>query len=117
MREIKLKTHLITVNVYDEYVVKWCGRLVDVKPLLKNGLPVFVVVGARGRIELNTIDISEIETCAKSVCYPRGKAAIRTDSSRIYIIEEDGTETLMGKVFDTHITQYQQMYDKFEYIS
>ena len=37
----------------------------DVKPLIKNGLPVFVVVGAKGRIELNTLDIELELTKAK----------------------------------------------------
>ena len=30
--------------------------------------------------------------------------------------EENGEETLMGKVFHNHVKQYQQMYDRFEYI-
>ena len=116
MSEVMLKTHLIVTDVHEEYLVKWCGKIVDVQPLLKNDLPVFVVVGSDGRIELNTIDIKSIERCAKSLSHPRGREAITSDCARIYIVEEDGTETLMGKVFHNHVKQYQQMYDRFEYI-
>ena len=116
MSEVMLKTHLIVTDVHEEYFVKWCGKIVDVQPLLKNDLPVFVVVGSDGRIELNTIDIKSIERCAKSLSHPRGREAITSDCARIYIVEKDGTETLMGKVFHNHVKQYQQMYDRFEYI-
>lgn len=111
-----LKTHLIVTDVHEEYFVKWRGKMANVRPLLKNDLPVFIVVGSDGRIELNTIDIKMIERCAKSVSHPRGKEAFTSDCARIYIVEEDGTETLMGKVFHNHVKQYQQMFDKFEYV-
>lgn len=114
--EVKLKTHLIVTDVHEEYFVKWCGKMANVRPLFKNDLPVFVVVGSDGRMELNTIDIKSIERCAKSVSHPRGREAITSDCARIYIVEEDGTETLMGKVFHNHVKQYQQMYDRFEYV-
>ena len=116
MAEVMLKTHLIVTDVHEEYFVKWCGKLANVKPLLKNDLPIFIIIGTDGRMELNTIDIQTIEKCAKSLCHPRGKGAITTDCARIYILEEDETETLMGKVFHNHVIQYQQMYDKFKYI-
>jgi len=116
MQEVMLKTHLIVSDVHEEYFVKWCGKLVDVEPQLKNGMPIFVIVGSDGRIELNTIDIKTIERCAKSLSHPRGKEAITSDCTRIYILEENGAETLMGKVFHNHVKQYQQMFDKFEYI-
>ena len=111
-----LKTHLIVTDVHEEYFVKWCGKMTNVRPLLKNDLPVFIIVGSDGRMELNTIDIKIIERCAKSVSHPRGREAFTSDCARIYIVEEDGTETLMGKVFHNHVKQYQQMYDRFEYI-
>ena len=114
--EVKLKTHLIITDMHDEYFVKWCGKLLDAKPLLKNDLPVFVVVGSRGRIELNTIDIKLIEECAKRMSHPRGREAFTTDSVRIYLQEEDGNEKLMGKVFHNHIKKFSPMYDPFEKI-
>ena len=116
MSEVMLKTHLICTDVHEEYSIKWCGKLLDVKPLIKNGLPIFIVVGSDGRMELNTLDVKMIEKCAKSLSHPRGRESITSDSVRIYIVEEDGTETLMGKVFHNHVRQYQQMFDRFEYI-
>lgn len=116
MSIVNLKTHLICTDVHDEYFVKWCGKLKDAKPFLKSGLPIFIIIGSDGRVELNTIDIKEIERCAKNLCCPRGKESITSDCARIYLLEEDGNERLMGKVFCTHVRQYQQMYDKFEYI-
>lgn len=116
MAEVKLKTHLICTDVHEEYSMKWCGKLMDARPLLKNGLPVFIVVGGNGRAELNTIDIKEIEQCAKNMSRPRGKAAVTTDCVRIYLLEENYNERLMGTLFHQHIRQYQQMFDKFECI-
>lgn len=116
MQEVMLKTHLIVSDVHEEYFVKWCGKLIDVNPLLKNDLPIFVIVGSDGRMEVNSIDIKTIEKCAKSLSHPRGREAITSDCARIYILEEDGNERLMGKVFHNHVKQYQQMFDRFEYI-
>ena len=116
MSEVMLKTHLICTKVSDEYFVKWCGKMKDARPLLKNGLPVFIIVANGGRMELNTIDIKAIEKCAKSLCRPRGRAAVTTDCARIYLLEEDENEVLMGKVFHNHVKQYQQMFDRFEYV-
>lgn len=116
MTVVNLKTHLIISDIHEEYFVKWTGKMKDVKPLIKNGLPVFVVVSSDGRIELNTIDIKTIEKTAKSLTHPRGRGAFITDYAYIYIVEEDETETLMGTVTHNHITQYQQMFDKFEKI-
>ena len=114
MQEVMLKTHLIVSDVHEEYSVKWCGKLADVKPLLKNDLPVFVIVGTDGRMELNTIDIKQIEESAKRLTHPKGKQAVTTDIARIYIKEEDGKETFIGRVTHNHVKQYQQMYDAFE---
>lgn len=116
MQEIMLKTHLIVTDVHEEYTIKWCGKLKDAKPFIKNGLPVFIIVGSRGRVELNTIDIKYIEQTAKNLSHPRGRESITSDSVHIYLLEEDENEKLMGKVFHNHVKQYQQMYDKFEYI-
>lgn len=115
MQEVMLKTHLFCAEVHEEYFVKWCGKLANVKPQLRNELPIFIVVGTDGRMELNTIDIKTIERCAKSLCHPHGRESLTTDCARIYILEENGAETLMGKVFHNHIKQYKQMFDKFEY--
>lgn len=116
MSTVMLKTHLICTGVSDEYYVKWCGKLIDARPAIKNDLPVFIVIGAGGRVELNTIDIEAIERCAKNMARPRGRESFTSDCARIYLLEEDDNEKLMGKVFQNHIKKYQQMYDRFEYI-
>ena len=115
MQEVMLKTHLICTDVHEEYSVKWCGKLIDAKPQLKNDLPIFVLVGTNGRMELNTIDIEFIEHTAKRLSHPRGRESVTSDCVHIYLLEEDGTERLMGKVFHNHVKQYQQMYDRFDF--
>ena len=60
MAIVNIKTHLIISDMHEEYFVKWTGKMSNVKPLIRNGLPVFVVVGSDGRIELNTLDIKDI---------------------------------------------------------
>lgn len=111
MQEVMVKTHLIVTDVHEEYFVDWCGKLMDTKPLFKNNMPVFVIVGADGRSEINTIDIRSLEETAKKMTRPRGRQAVTTDTARIYIKEEDGKEKLMGRVTHSHVKQYQQMYD------
>ena len=116
MQEVMIKTHLIVTDVHEEYFVNWCGKIVDTKPLLQNGMPIFVIIADGRRVEINTIDIKRIETCAKQMTYPRGKQARTRDVARIYLKEEDGNEVLMGKVIHDHVKQYQQMYDRFDKI-
>lgn len=116
MSEVMLKTHLICKDVHEEYSIKWCGKLTDVKPFIKNDLPVFILVGTDGRMELNTIDIKMIEKCAKSLSHPHGREAITSDCVSIYLLDENENEILMGRVFHNHVKQYQQMYDRFEVI-
>lgn len=113
MEEVRLKTHLIVTDVHEEYFVDWCGKLYDSKPELKDGLPVFIIVGTEGRIELNTIDIPLIEKCAKRMTRPKGKQAFTSDTSRIYLLEEDGNQKLMAVVTHNHIKKFAPMYDPF----
>ena len=116
MSEVMLKTHLIVTDVHDEYNVKWCGSIAHCKPLEKNGKPVFVIVSSVSRIEMNTFDVAEVERVAKKVTHPQGRQAVTTDTARIFIVEVDGTEKLLGIVTHNHIKKYQQMYDRFERI-
>lgn len=111
MQEVMVKTHLIVTDVHEEYFVKWSGKIVNTKPLLKDGMPVFVIIGSEARVELNTIDIQRVEECAKRLTHPRGRQAVTSDTAWIYIKEEDGKETYMGRVIHNHVKQYQQMYD------
>ena len=112
MQEVSVKTHLIVSDVHEEYFVKWFGGIANTKPMFKNDLPVFVVIGSKSRVELNTLDIKRVENCAKRLTNPRGRQAITSDTAYIYIKEENGHEALIGKVVHSHVKQYQQIYDK-----
>ena len=85
IEERSIKTHLIITSIHDEFSMNWCGKIIDTKPLFKNDMPVFIVVGRRGRVELNTFDMARIENIAKQLTQPKGRAAIRTDNSYVYI--------------------------------
>ena len=116
MEEISIKSHLIIKDIHDEYHMNWCGKIVDAKPKLENGLPIFVIIGSKGRIELNTIDMSRIERAAKSLTYPKGRTAISIDTSRIYIKEENGNEMLLGVMTHKNVKTFAPMFDKVGYI-
>lgn len=115
MQEVSVKTHLIVTDIHEEYFIKWCGKIMDAKPLFQNNLPIFVIISSTGRVELNTADMQLIENRAKSMTNPHGRAAITTDIARIYIKEENDNEKLIGKVIHNHIKQYAPMFDKVGY--
>ena len=115
MREISIKSHLIVTDIHEKYNVKWIGRILDTKPKLKNGKPIFIVVGSGGRIELNTTDMNRIEECAKLLTRPRGRQSVTTDTARILIQEEDDNEKLMGVLTHNHIKTFAPVYDKVGY--
>ena len=115
MEELLVKTHLIITDIHEEYHMKWCGKIVDAKPELQHGLPIFVIVGTKGRIELNTVDMKRIEKCAKLLTDPRGRSSVSTDSSRIYIKEIDGNEKLLGVMIHNNIKTFSPMFDKVGY--
>jgi hypothetical protein len=114
MGEVLLKTHLIVTDVHEEYNVRWIGKVLDTKPQFKNGKPVFVIVGSGGRMELNTTDMLRLEKCAKMLTRPKGREAVTTDSSRIFIKEEDDNEKLLCVVTHNHVKSFAPMYDKIE---
>jgi hypothetical protein len=109
---MRVKTHLIVTDQYEDYKVKWCGRLLDADPKLKNGLPIFIITTNSGRMELNTLDLVEVERQAKKFTYPRGRGSITTDKGFIYIKENNGNEKLLGVVIHNHIRKYAPMYDE-----
>ena len=117
MQEVSVKTHLIITDIHDEYDMNWCGKLSGAKPLLKDGLPVFVIIGAKGRIEMNTIDMKRIERAAKSLTYPKGKSSVSVDTARVYLKEVDGNELLMGVMTHKNIKTFAPMYDKVGYVN
>ena len=112
MEELTMKTHLIITDIHDEYHMNWCGKIADAKPLLKDGLPLFIIIGTRGRIELNCVDMKRIERCAKSLTYPKGRSAVSVDTSRIYIKELDGNDFLLGVMTHKNIKTFAPMHDK-----
>ena len=112
MNEVMIKTHLIVKEVHDEYNIRWIGKILDTKPQFKNGKPIFVIVGGNGRMELNTTDMARIERCAKMCTKPTGRQAVTTDTARIFIVEEDGSEKLMGILTHNHVKTFAPMYDR-----
>ena len=117
MEELYDKTHLIITDIHQEYEMNWCGKIVEAKPKLENGLPIFVIIGSRGRIELNTIDMNSLERAAKSLTYPKGRSAVSTDTSRIYIKEADGNEMLLGVLTHKNVKTFALMFDKIGYLT
>ena len=111
---VKVNTHPIVVGVHEKYHINWCGKIINTRPKLRNGKPMFVIRGSQGCIELNTSDMEYIERTAKGLTYPRGRTSVTTDEAYIYIIEEDNKKTLLGVVTHNHIKEYNQMYDEFE---
>ena len=115
MEEVLIKSHLIVTDIHSEYHIDWCGRIIDTKPQFKNGKPIFVIVGGNGRMELNTTDMTRVEKCAKLCTKPRGRSAVSTDTARIFIKEEDDSETLLGVVTHNRVKTFAPMYDKVGY--
>lgn len=117
MQEVSVKTHLIITDIHDEYDMNWCGKLAGAKPLLKDGLPVFVVIGSKGRTEMSTIDMKRIERAAKSLTHPKGRSSVSVDTARVYLKEVDGNELLMGVMTHKNVKTFAPMFDKVGYIN
>lgn len=116
MQEVKIKTHLIITDIHEEYHIRWIGKILDSKPKIVNGRPVFAIVGGKCRMELNTTDMTRVENCAKRCTRPRGKTAVTTDTARIFIIEEDDNEKLIGILTHNHVKTFAPMYDSVGWI-
>ena len=112
MEEVMIKTHLIITDIHDEYHMNWCGKIVEAKPFLKNGLPLFIIIGTKGRLELNTIDMKHLEHSAKLLTRPKGRSAITADTARIYIKEVDGNDFLLGVLTHKNVKTFSPMHDK-----
>lgn len=111
MEEILIRSHLIITDIHNEYNIKWTGKIKDAKPKLKNGKPIFVVAGGGGRMELNTTDMARIEKCAKLVTRPKGRQAVTTDMAKIFIVEENDNEMLLGVLTHNHVKTFAPMFD------
>lgn len=112
---IMIKSHLIITDIHSEYIIKWHGKIIDTNPMLKNGMPIFVIIGSESRVELNTCDMKQIEDCAKRITIPRGRGAVSSDVARIYIKEVDGAETCIGRVIHNSVKTYAPMFDPVGY--
>jgi len=115
MNETSIKTHLIITDIHEEYYIDWCGSIIDTKPLIENGKPIFIIRSKEGFIEVNTTDMKYLEEAAKKMTYPRGRTALTTDTARINIKQIDGTEKTLGILTHNHIKQFAPMYDKVYY--
>ena len=116
MQEVMVKTHLIITDIHEEYHMNWCGKLIDTKPLLNDkGIPTFVIIGSKNRIEISTISINRLEDLAKQLTYPKGRSAITFDTARIYIKEIDGNEKLLGVLTDKRVKSFAPMHDAVGY--
>ena len=116
MQELNVKTHLIITDIHDEYHMNLCGKIAEAKPLIQNGLPLFIIIGTGGRIELNTIDMKRIENTAKLLTRPKGRSAISVDTSRIYIKEVDGNDFLLGIMTHKNVKTFAPMNDKIGFV-
>ena len=113
---MRVKTHLIVTDQYEEYSVKWHRRLLDSNPKLINGVPLFILIRhSGGRMELNTIDINYLERCAKKLTSPKGRGAISVDKAYVYIKEVGGNEKLLGILTHKRVKTFAPMYDKVGY--
>jgi len=112
MEEVLMKTHLIVTDIQNDYHIKWYGKIMDTKPMNKNGKLVFVVVGGNGRMEINTNDITRVEKCARMMTLPKGRTAFTSDTSRIYIKEVDENEKLLGVLTHNKTKTFAPMFDK-----
>ena len=115
MQEIAVKTHLIITDIHEEYHMKWCGSIIDTKPVIENGKPVFIIRSKQGSVEMNTTDMKYLEDVAKKLTAPRGRSAVTTDTASIYIKQIDGTEKVLGILTHDHIKHFAPMYDKVYY--
>ena len=52
-----------------------------------------------------------IEDCAKRCTTPKGRKAVTTDVSRIYIVEENGKEILLGILTHNRVKTFSPMFD------
>mgnify|MGYP003328116892 CR=1 FL=1 len=115
MEEVLVKTHLLVTDIQNEYDMNWCGKIKDADPVLKNGKPIFIITSSKGRIELNTIDMKYIEERMRANTEPKGRSAITSDQVRVYILNKDGTTTLMGVMTHKRIKHFAPMFDPVYY--
>lgn len=111
---MKVKTHLIVTDQWDEYDVKWTKKLVDLNPVFTSDNKLkFAIVSNKGRLEINTMDFNYLTKQAKRFTFPRGRGALTTDKGWIYVKTNSGEE-LIGVVTHRHIRKYNEMWDEVD---
>ena len=116
MTEVALKTHLIITDIRDEYHMNWCGKIADIQPAFTDkGLLMFAIVGSDRRVEMNTLNMSDLEKCAKRLTSPKGRTAITKDVAHIYIFDQNHKQHLIGVLYHKRIKSFAPMYDKIGY--
>lgn len=116
MTEVMVKTHLIITDIRDEYHMNWCGKIADIHPAFtEKGMLKFAIINSEKRVEINTLNMSELEDMAKKITNPKGRSAITKDIARIYIIDQNQEEKLLGVLIHHRIKSFAPMYDKMGY--
>lgn len=115
MTEVSIKTHLIITDIHSEYDINWCGKFKDINPLLINDKPVFILISSTKRMELNTWDIKRIEEMGKHITVPKGRGAVSTDKTYVYLKEINNNEKLMCVITHNRVKRYAPMFDKVGY--
>ena len=116
MQEVMVKTHLIITDIHEEYHMNWCGKLIDAKPTFdKNGLPIFIIISSKSRVEMSTVNMNHLENCAKRLTCPKGRKAVSSDKAYIYLKEVDGNEKLLGILTHKRVKSFAPMYDAVGY--
>ena len=56
-------TRFICIDSRDEYSIRWFTKIMDTNPVFnKNGKLSFAIIGSKGRMEINTLDMNYLET-------------------------------------------------------
>lgn len=112
MEEKLIKTHLIVTDIENTYNIKWIKTIKETCPIFENNKLVFIIVGGKGRMEINTNDMTRVEKCAKIMSYPKGRTAFTSDTVRIFIKQKDESEVLIGILTHNRLKTFAPMFDK-----
>lgn len=111
-----MKTHLIVTDQYDEYGMRWIGKLISMNPKVdKNGRLSFVFISNSGRMEVQSVfNPQYITHLAQKFTYPRGRQSVTTDKCWVYVVTEEGKEEVLAIARHDHIKKYAPMFDPVE---
>ena len=100
-------TRFICIDSRNEYHMKWHKKITDTNPLFThNGKLSFAIVGTKGRMEVNTLDMNYLESCAKLMTVPKGRSSVSSDKAYIYIKEKDGKTQMLGTLTHNYIKTF-----------